>query len=274
MPPPPSDAAVTASVTAMVAAHAQARERLQDVAVQAASEIVRSFGAWYDTKKITKMARDVVAAVEGPQRATASITDAYLTRVVTTLRGRQAKPVGAVGVGDLRDGVTHEGAYGRLADQSRYLLSTGLDEQTVNDRAVERAAVMASTDTDLAFRAQAQKVMIVRRVDGYRRVIHPELSLGGTCGLCIVASDRVYSSGDLMPIHARCRCTILPIVNGRDIGYRLNKGDLSTLYADAGATAADKLKRTRYVVHEHGELGPQLRAAGDGFRGPGDLAAA
>jgi hypothetical protein len=41
-------------------------------------------------------------------------------------------------------------------------------------------------------------------VTGYRRVIHPELSKSGTCGLCVAAADRIYYVDDLMPIHTNC----------------------------------------------------------------------
>jgi hypothetical protein len=88
-----------------------------------------------------------------------------------------------------------------------------------------------------------------------------------------VASDRTYKSKDLMALHDRCKCTVLPIVNGQDPGLTLNGADLAAFYKSAGSTGAADLKKTRYVVHQHGELGPVLRAAGDKFTGPAQVAA-
>lgn len=37
-------------------------------------------------------------------------------------------------------------------------------------------------------------------------------SPGDTCGLCVQAATRVYKRADLAPIHARCRCTVRPLL--------------------------------------------------------------
>jgi hypothetical protein len=109
-------------------------------------------------------------------------------------------------------------------------------------------------------------------VKRYRRVLRPELSVTGSCGLCIAASDRIYRVRELMPIHPpSCKCTTLPIVGDDDPGRSLNRVDLDRLYAEAGSTAAADLRRTRYKVNEHGEFGPVLTRAGDSFRGPGNV---
>lgn len=96
------------------------------------------------------------------------------------------------------------------------------------------------------------------KVIGYRRVIHPELSRGGTCGMCIAASDRIYKVGTLLPIHDKCKCTIAAVTEDYDPADDLNAVDLSQLYKDAGGTGSAVLKRTRYQIDEHGELGPVL----------------
>ena len=49
--------------------------------------------------------------------------------------------------------------------------------------------------------AQSEKLDI----RAYRRVIHPELSKGGTCGLCIAASDRIYFVDDLLALPRQVR---------------------------------------------------------------------
>ncbi|MDO3335150.1 hypothetical protein [Mycobacteroides abscessus] len=96
------------------------------------------------------------------------------------------------------------------------------------------------------------------RIIGTRRIIHPELSSTGTCGLCIAAADRIYRVTELLPIHNKCKCTYGVITEDFDPAGQLNSMDLSQLYDDAGGTSAAHLKRTRYRVDEHGELGPVL----------------
>lgn len=96
------------------------------------------------------------------------------------------------------------------------------------------------------------------KVTGYRRVVHPELSRGGSCGMCIVASDRIYKTTELKPIHSNCKCTVAPVTADNDPGNSLNKQDLGQFYKEAGGNSAAHLKRTRYQVDEHGELGAVL----------------
>lgn len=93
---------------------------------------------------------------------------------------------------------------------------------------------------------------------GYRRVIHPELSAGGVCGMCVVAADRIYNVEDLKAIHDRCKCTTTAVYAGYDPGRELNGRDISSLYDAAGGNTRDLLKRTRYMVRDHHELGPML----------------
>src|SRR5690606_31614104 len=47
---------------------------------------------------------------------------------------------------------------------------------------------------------QANTVDLDRPIVGYRRIIHPEMSAGGVCGMCIVAADRTYKIGTLKAI--------------------------------------------------------------------------
>ena len=74
--------------------------------------------------------------------------------------------------------------------------------------------------------------------------------------MCIAAAERIYHIAELMPIHDRCKCTVAVVTEDHDPADELNKADLKQLYEDAGGTSAAHLKRTRYQVDEHGELGP------------------
>jgi hypothetical protein len=131
----------------------------------------------------------------------------------------------------------------------------------------ERLTSIVNDDIAAVSRDEAQKVMAASaKVIGYRRVIHPEFSKTGTCGLCIVAASRFYKKSELMPLHDLCKCTISPLTKDRDLGLRLNEADLARIYAAAGSNYGDDLKRITVQVREHGELGPILTRKGDTFR--------
>lgn len=159
----------------------------------------------------------------------------------------------------------------RAAEKYRYERSTGKDHITANDSAEQKIADLVDTNLILSARlAEQQTLKLVQdkddRVIGYRRIIHPELSKGGVCGMCVAAADRVYKVSDLKPIHARCNCTVSPVTESHDPGLQLNYDDLNRLYEHAkeaapGArsTSAAALKRPRYKIHHHHEYGPVLQ---------------
>jgi hypothetical protein len=135
---------------------------------------------------------------------------------------------------------------------------------------------MVLTDSLLALRAQAEKsIRNHPKIVGWRRVIHPERSREGTCGLCLVASDRIYSKQELLAIHDKCECTVAPIVRvgGKtlDPGNDLNQQDLKDIYNLAGGNLAAKLKKVRVAYHVHGELGPVIGYRGQHFRTASDV---
>jgi len=131
----------------------------------------------------------------------------------------------------------------------------------------ERLTSLVEDDVAATARDEAQKVLRASaKVIGYRRVIHPEFSKTGTCGLCVVASSKFYTVGELMPLHDKCKCTISPITANQDLGLRLNRADLDRIYEAAGSNYAEDLKRIKVQVREHGELGPILTERGAKFR--------
>lgn len=95
-------------------------------------------------------------------------------------------------------------------------------------------------------------------VKAYRRIIHPERSQTGSCGLCIAASDRYYTTSELLPLHARCKCTTAPIIGRNDPGLTLTDQDLKNLYEQAGGTHRQQLSNVRVKTIRHGELGDIL----------------
>jgi len=163
--------------------------------------------------------------------------------------------------------MTTAAVFQRAAQTYRWVISQGGTD--ADQQSVLRMNVLIDDNLMLAQRLAQQQVLAATdepvdldrakvKVIGYRRVIHPELSRGGTCGMCIAASDRIYKIGTLLPIHDNCKCTIAAVTEDYDPADELNAVDLNQLYKDAGGTGNALLKRTRYQVGEHGELGPVL----------------
>lgn len=157
--------------------------------------------------------------------------------------------------------------YARPAEQYLWAISQGKTDAEAMKIALKRVEVLAAADLAAAERDELQMIWnLTPDIVGHRRIIHPELSASGTCGLCIVAATRFYSTDELLPLHNNCKCTSLPVVAGNDPGLRLNEADLKEIYAAAGSTAAEDLKNTRVTVKENGELGPILVREGAKFR--------
>ncbi len=136
----------------------------------------------------------------------------------------------------------------------------------------DRMATIVEDDLAATARDEAQKILwAAPKVIGYRRVIHPEFSKTGTCGLCVVASSRFYTKAELMPLHGNCKCTISPITSTQDLGTRLNREDLDKIYREAGSNYAEDLKKIGVTINEHGELGPILTRKGNHFRDVADV---
>lgn len=169
--------------------------------------------------------------------------------------------------------------YQRVAEQYRYqVVAKGSSNERARQYALVQVGTAAQTDVTLAVREQVRASLgEIRGITGYRRVLRPELSETGPCGLCVVAADRIYHVKDLQPIHNRCCCETLPIIGELDPGLILNAADLEAIYSAAGSTGGGKgqggaLKKIRVALAENGELGPVLVDADQAYRGPADVA--
>lgn len=265
-----ADRVLTGLVDRFAATRTQIDERTQALVIAELSK----FDGWYSPRLVEEITSAVAVHVTRGQLATAALTDAYLAQVTTYVTGRYTvgAQVPAVMGRTLRTGPgSHEEVYGRVAAEFRRHRAAGKPTGVALGLAMDRTGRMVSTDMGLAFQHQTRRFSNVRPLRAFRRVVRPELSRTGSCGLCVAASDRVYRRGDLMPLHARCKCTVIPITTAADPGSQLNEDTLGDLYGAAGSTYGADLKRTRFVIVEHGELGPQLRRQGDHFRGPGQV---
>lgn len=264
-----SDADLLRLVEAESAQHAKIEARATAQAVAA----VTGFSGWYVSADVRALSRRLGDLSRSVSLSAAGVTDAYLTRSLAMMLDASPKVVGVLDVSKpQREGVTsYEEVYARAAVTVRYLESTGLSRAEAVARAANRVDAMVRTDIALARRAQARRTLrATPRVTGYRRIIHPELSQSGTCGLCLAASGRVYRVESLMPIHDRCRCTQMPVTSSSDPGLTLNSGSLAAVYEAAGSAGARALKSVRVRVEDHGELGPQLVNAAHRSTNPGE----
>lgn len=227
-----------------------------------------------DPEQLATFVSRASVVVRTAEIATGRVTEAYLRQVlrqldVTVPAGTLVNlPV------SLRGGVPLDDVLLRPAATVRYLESVDTPRPAAVDAGLARLGAIAVTNLQLALRQAT--VDVLQRAPGtrgYRRILRPYLSKGGSCGLCIAAADRVYGRSDLMPIHGNCRCAVLPITKAGDPGIRLNEQDLARLYGNAaGSTEAARLKATRYRVEEHGELGAVLVPQGQRFRDAGEAA--
>lgn len=262
----PVDRRLIALVDRQAAAHDQLTARV----IALIARLWQNFDDPYDDDLVLAIAARFASIITSGQRQSAQLSGRYLAQVLGILGTRP--PTVRPSLPPAPRGVPPTEVYTRPAEEYRYLVSQGVTPIESKRRSAERAQVIAGDDLKLASRMATREVYEASdEVEGYRRVIRPELSRTGTCGLCLAASDRVYSKEDLLPIHDRCHCITLPIVGANDPGRELSQAELEDVYARAGGTQAAKLKRVRYQVHEHGELGPVLRNEEHRFRGPAQV---
>jgi len=248
---------------------AAGQAQLTDRTLAQLGRLWAAVGDYGDPDRLATFTARASTVVRTAELATGRLTESYLRQVLRQL-GITVPAERLVALPEsLRYGVPLTEVLQRPAATVRYLSSTDAPRDVATSAGLARLNAIGATNLQLALRQSTVDVLSsTRGVTGYRRILRPYLSRGGSCGLCIAAADRVYGTGQLMPIHAHCKCAVLPITRaGDDPGLELNQEDLVALYGAAGdSTKAEALKRTRYVVEEHGELGPVLVLQGQKYR--------
>ncbi|MBS45303.1 MAG: hypothetical protein CMH83_19465 [Nocardioides sp.] len=280
----PTEAQAAAATGALLAAATTATDPVEQAALEAAAAGWAAFTGWYDTALVGIVATDAAAMSVSAQQAVFAVYTEYVAQLTALLRDQARVTVPAVALtpgpaaresGDATGvrGVDPVQVHARPAGTFREAYALTGDYEIAVQRAVDRTRQLIQTDIMLAARKSQNDTMAGLGVQRYRRVLRPELSKSGPCGLCVVAADRIYRIADLMPIHDRCKCATVPLAAGQDIGDRLNREDLNRIYAAAGGNRARDLKNMRVQINEHGELGPVLTVRGQRFTGPDDLGA-
>jgi hypothetical protein len=235
---------------------------------------------FYDRHAVEEVAEAAAETSNTAAILAAGLMSQYLATVTSTVVAEDL-PTPAVLLPPLRNGADMRLVYQRPIKLFRRQVAKGTPPAEAYRQAMHAAATLTETNNTLAMRQASQialsQLATEANITGYRRILRPELAKTGSCGLCIAASDQVYKRADLLPMHGGCNCDVLPIVGAAggtgDPGNSLNNLDLGDLYAAAGSTDGGDLKRTRFEVNEHGELGPVLTVEGHTFTGPDDLAA-
>lgn len=264
----PAEGTAAVAVDVLVAQQAAAAAQITDRTLVLLAVLWEAITDHRDPEQLGRFASRAASAIHAAESTTGRLTEAYLRRILRSLGVNVPARRRLVTMPQsLRYGVPLEDVVLRPAATVRFLRSEDTPPDAAGAAGRARLETIGQTQVQLAQREAARQIFSsLDRVRAFRRVIRPELSEGGTCGLCIAASDRVYSRGDLLPIHDKCKCATLPIVGERDPGQRLNDEDLRRLYAAAGGTAGAKLKQVRYRIEQHGELGPVLVPQGRAFR--------
>ncbi|WP_300680745.1 hypothetical protein [Nocardioides sp.] len=233
------------------------------------------FDAWYDDAAVATTAAVVAATSADAQGIVSSHASEVVGQIISALTGRRRIVVPRISTPTIRGGADPVVVHSRPAQVYRDTFATTGDEAAARAAAFARELELIETDIMLAVREAERDSYEAVGVTHYRRVIHPELSKSGTCGLCIAAADQIYSTRDLLPIHPpSCRCKTLPILDGKDPAAELNTSDLYKLAKQQAGGKADRysLSKVRYQVREHGEYGPTLTVAGQHFTGPQQIA--
>ncbi|KJL39917.1 hypothetical protein RS82_04130 [Microbacterium trichothecenolyticum] len=189
--------------------------------------------------------------------------------VIEQLRALDALPEKLPDLQDLypRSGTPIVEVYKRPARQAEHALRQGATPEQAEAVLVERMTKIVEMDAVATIRDEKSIIhQAAPKVTGYRRILRPDLTKYGPCGLCIVAADRTYHTGDLLELHNGCVCDTAAITADADPGLSLNREDLDAIYEAAGGNFAEALQRTRVVVRENGELGPILVRDGNEFK--------
>lgn len=258
--------------------------RAEQISQETAAAVVAAYLSknFYSPAVVAEIAEQAADLSNTANLVAAGLTTQYLTLLVSQLTG-SAVGVPNIPLPPIRNGVDLRKVYQRPVKLFRRKVSEGMPPAEAFEQAMRLAQGLTTGNITLAKRDMSREVMMrLQReigITGWRRVVRPELSETGTCGLCIAASDQVYKSSQLMPLHDNCKCEPMPIVGALDPGNSLNQLSFKDLYGKAAGdtgrtgTASRDLKRTRWTVNTHGEWGPVLTVKGQKFRGPDELAA-
>jgi hypothetical protein len=226
-----------ANTAAIVDAYRLMTGKTRAQALRMAESLWLGMDSWSDAAA-DRLVQQTVPIVIGAEQNTAAATIAYLQALTgATTKVDFAQVTGAA----IRGGADPVEVYHRPVIEARAVYSRAEIVDLAVEVGLRRLLGTVSTDLQLASTHTANQVLLQTGVETYRRVTRP-----GACPLCVAASDRVYTTGMLAPIHSNCHCVTIP-------GDRVPR----TLQGKGLQTPAD-LPPGRLVLDFNAELGPVL----------------
>lgn len=222
--------------------------RISDTVQRMIAQVWWNLPDWHSPDQFLEQALDII---EGGQIQVGMLTNSYLEATASQIGGTPVVPVtlDTDAVTNLRQGVTMAEAYQRPFHQLWWKQSQGMEFPDALRWGLDRAQAMVSLDIQLA-RTHATAV-VLQEMDGvqrYQRV----LSGAENCKLCVTAAKNVYKVSRLMPIHAHCDCTVMPVVDG-------HPPKANRINAKRDSLTPDEDRKGPVMVEDHGELGPILK---------------
>lgn len=220
----------------LVEAYRALTGRQRDRTVATAAQLWLLMDSWSDEAAEALLSQLLPVALAG-QRVVANATGAYLQSMIgAPVRLDLDEVTGAA----LRSGTDPSEVYMRAVVKARTAYSrTDLVDAGIN-AGLDQLLATVEQDLQLASTHAARAAMQQGRVDAYRRATR-----SAACPLCVAASDRVYGTSELLPIHSHCRCVVVP-------GEKLPRG------LRRASNAQDPLDGRGLLIDDSGEIGPVL----------------
>jgi len=240
--------------------------RYQQIIIDLAKRNAAIIGALWDRlggldeATLDSFASQAATIVGAAQFQAAAISVAYINGVVAFADQQgtaEAIDIAAV-VANARNGTPLSLVYSRPTITARGAIADGKSFADAMKLARERAVSAANTDVHLSARLGANTAMKAHKIRYYRRVPDPT-----ACAFCLTASTQRYSTGDLMPLHAYCGCSVMPLIGASE--HIIDPDLLARLKASTGRSDYWNDPAAATAVRDHGELGPVLVHAGDNF---------
>jgi len=160
--------------------------------------------AWNSTG-VNEFSAFAATIMDGAQSVTARMVDVYVSQILSEISGARVNPKGINITGNLR-GVPSREVYARPFVEVWSGLKDGLLFDEAKQNGASRLSEIADDDMSLAYREGARKSFAANKITKFRRVVRPELSKGGTCPLCHLASGNTYNRSLF------CRFTLIAVV--------------------------------------------------------------
>jgi hypothetical protein len=255
---------VAAAEARIAARRANVQRMLHDRVDATAQRIFRDRLFLTDTNVIPMRATLIGQVVLSAQQLLVSHVNAEISRQI----GLRTPPRVSPQVFE-RPGVDKTTVYSRPFYTSLQAIRGGKTEDEALTTGSKRLRLTSATDLQMAKVRQARIALKAKGRATFKRVTTGD----DPCELCQIASDQIYYTDNLMPIHPGCFCDVEADEDEND--------DSSDTFGEPGSEADadesdldsldDDASQRTVEVREHGEIGPMLTWADQNFTGPEDL---